>query len=233
MALFKYRDSALQGYLCNCLICGLLPGARKQKAATWWNDVRLLCDPDDEVGELIPALRYEELDDVYIEPLPDDWWLLPPPNPSRRHMIRPRENASAIEIHKAEWYDGPAFFFDPEYDEDGVSRVVNIDNCQSVSKTFDGRAYLPVHARCLEIAQKSYCSPSFGGHIHDLRGLFTALRWRHGMQRLDLSMQFADTGNVHANYKMEGQSFYLPVSGKWYWYRVQDDHPDLGVLLVG
>lgn len=58
-------------YACSYLICGLLlepqyadqlPHHDQEKQAVqaetaWWGDISPLCDPDDEVGQLVEALK--------------------------------------------------------------------------------------------------------------------------------------------------------------------------------
>ncbi|KAI1102943.1 hypothetical protein F4804DRAFT_311601 [Jackrogersella minutella] len=162
----------------------------------WLEDVTLLCDPDDEIGLLIPSFAYEDLGNPEINPL-RGWhpsiWPLPQPLAS-----------SNIEEYKAKHMGGPCFYL---YEPGGTRREVNVNNLDF--PTFDGRSYIPIHSKCLYMAKRTISSSS-QKYISSIRGLFLALRWRHAIS-LSCGLEAQDP----VNYTL-GQAFwYRPYGSFW------------------
>ncbi|KAL6866509.1 hypothetical protein ACO1O0_002620 [Amphichorda felina] len=168
----------------SCLICGLqlyqfaandesLPWRKELSRRTeWWAEVRLLCDPDDEVGTLCPSLAYTKLDEQCTITL----------RVARTDDFRHRSEASDIEIHPAEYRDSGRYAV---LNPDGtVKGVVFLNRRRNESRhTFDNRHYIPVHDVCLKMAEKlSETSPkNTRAFIKDTRGLCIALTWRFAL----------------------------------------------------
>ncbi|KAK7439465.1 hypothetical protein Landi51_11135 [Colletotrichum acutatum] len=158
----------------------------------WLTKARLLCDPDDEFGKLLPN---------YAKKLPHQ---LPGYDdlPNTRD-IRPRSQDSDIEIHVAEANEGLKFL---GVDPDGSRQPFSFH--LSEGYTFDDRIYAAVHTQCLEIAERVFASSTLA-HVRDLRGLWTALRWRQ-------SITFKCTGSSgyfpQANYTLSRNEYYVPQS---------------------
>ncbi|KAF6844237.1 hypothetical protein CMUS01_01292 [Colletotrichum musicola] len=104
----------------------------------WFSDLRLLCDPDDEFGQLLPDFTYEEMYSNYVDENDPD---MPPP--------RPRSQASDIETYPATPREGLSF--DIEDPETGRSCYATV--FWAIGKTSDERVYVVTHAACLEIAK--------------------------------------------------------------------------------
>lgn len=160
----------------------------------WIQDVLLLCDPDDEVGQLVTAFQWDNFDfcsfdggnhyDSDVDEAPD---------PSN---IRSRSQASDIEVHsgrimeRTEFYTGDKVTVSMEY-----------------WTTSDKRVYACVHAACLEVAKKVFAS-SRVAHIRDMRGLFTAMRWREA-----IASKCGKPGRClpRVNYRLGDHEYYAPM----------------------
>lgn len=162
-----------------------------QGGAGWLDQVRLLCDPDDEVGHLIPTLAYENLEKP---------WQSTAPEPAR-----PRPQAAEIEEYPAEQEGGPFFHRRHRHGYVGAAYAqpcqVNVDYWDF--PTADGRAYIPVHVACLEMA-KRVIRTSSNRFLNSMRGFWTALRWRHGMTHKFKSE------DSQANYMLAPRHWYHP-----------------------
>ena len=151
-----------------------------QEQTMWWSDIRLLCDPSDEVDKLCPEISHPNL---HADK--------PPFQPSC-----PRPD---IEHYEAVWVESSIF------------RVLRPNSMQSVEMVRYGtndHAYVPIHTACLEIAERVFQSPI--AHVRDMRGLWTALRWRLGIAN-------AEDGTLHrgSNYTAVEDNFYAPW---WAWW---------------
>ncbi|KAF6807713.1 hypothetical protein CSOJ01_07993 [Colletotrichum sojae] len=162
----------------------------------WFSDLRLLCDPDDEFGHLLPDFAYEEMSDESVRQNDPN---IPPP--------RPRSQASDIEIHSATHWQGPNFRL--QGPETGCPRYVTM--FWGHDETDDERVYVVTHAACLEIALKVFASSSGIAHVRDVRGLFTALRWRQGMARKSVNTYQTNTAaRPKVNYTLADHNYYMP-----------------------
>ncbi|KAH9231216.1 hypothetical protein K456DRAFT_442057 [Colletotrichum gloeosporioides 23] len=167
----------------------------------WFAEARLLCDPDDEFGQILPGLEdeYLDLDDLRSKIQPDS------------HDVRPRCQASDIEVYPAEPEDKYQY---TRWELDGSYMWGETSNkvvCFSHRYwAFDNRAYALVHTACLEIA-KIVFKTSQTTHIRDLRGLFVALRWRQAV-----TMKCADRhgGCFAPSFTIWTKDFYIP-SFEW------------------
>lgn len=114
-----------------------------EKNERWLDDVVLLCDPDDEMGQLIPSFKYENLSNHGFQ------------HTSRFPSSSPPTimKSSAIEEHEALHTGGPLFHL---VEPGGEKREVNIHHMDF--PTFDKRAYIPIHSNCLTIAKKVLAS---------------------------------------------------------------------------
>lgn len=158
----------------------------------WLTEARLLCDPDDEFGNILP--NYAER---LIHQLPgyDDL-------PNTRD-VRPRSQASDIEVHVAEASEGLKFL---RVDPDGSRQHISLHLDEGY--TFDDRIYAAVHAECLDIAERVFASSTLS-HVRDLRGLWTALRWRQSIA----SKCSGSSGYLpQANYTLSRNDYYMPQS---------------------
>ncbi|KAI0399270.1 hypothetical protein F4802DRAFT_590282 [Xylaria palmicola] len=173
------------------------------KNELWLDDVVLLCDPDDEMGALIPSFAYEELRNYGNQSRET--------HPSSLHLGQPVERSSAIEEHEAAHMGGPCFYL---YEPSGAEREVNIHHWDF--PTFDGRSYIPIHSACLTLA-KRVIAHSAQTYMRSLRSLFLALRWRHAVSR-----KSGET-REKSNYEL----------GSSYWYRPYWDFWELGDYYEG
>ncbi|KAF9877478.1 hypothetical protein CkaCkLH20_05178 [Colletotrichum karsti] len=187
-----------------CQICGLkcqhsehwyfsLPGDIGDEVNVeieWCSNVLLLCDPDDEFGQLLPDFTYQNMPQL----------ITPPDHRQIPDTIRPRCQASDIEVHEANYYiDGSLERVTPE----GFS--VNLNYRER--ETDDERVYIPVHAACLEMARRVAASSRIA-HIKSMRGLFLALRWRDGISA-KCNLLWGN-GYPEVNYMLVSHGFYLP-----------------------
>ncbi|KXH45153.1 hypothetical protein CSIM01_01282 [Colletotrichum simmondsii] len=150
----------------------------------------ILCDPDDEFGSLLPNYAEKRMHQL---PGYDDL-----PNTSD---IRPRSQASDIEVHVAEANEGLKLL---RVDPDGSRQHVSFQGSEGYS--FDDRVYAAVHSECLDIAERVFASSTLT-RVRDLRGLWTALRWRQ-------SITFKCGGcwdcRPQANYTLSRNDYYVP-----------------------
>lgn len=178
------RRWTAEASMTSCLICGLPLyqfGARNEgpqwqqelsQRTGWWADIRLLCDPDDEVGTLCPSLAYTELAEQCTISL----------RGARTEGFHSRSGASSIEVHPAEYYDSGKYgLLHPDSRIRGVTFLNRRRN--ENRRTFDNRHYVPVHDVCLQIAQKLWeaapeNTPAF---VKDMRGRCIALTWRFAL----------------------------------------------------
>ncbi|KAI1654472.1 hypothetical protein F4813DRAFT_209910 [Daldinia decipiens] len=167
----------------------------------WLGDVTLLCDPDDEMGQLIPSFTYENLSDQGVSH--------PQTHPSSLRLLQPFAKQSEISEYLAEHLGGPLFsFFVPG----GTWSKVNIHNWDF--ETFDGRSYIPIHSVCLNMA-KRVIENSSNRYVGSMRSLFLALRWRHAV-----SHTFG-AASLAANYTLGPTSWYRPNDDFW---EIGDDY---------
>ncbi|KAI1496123.1 hypothetical protein F5X99DRAFT_85453 [Biscogniauxia marginata] len=200
------NDSAFHCLICNLPLrsqdfdstCpGLSPKQREDLTmkTTWWSDILLLNDPDDEVERLEPSLGYEQFGD-YPEPIGEP------------QKVRPRSEASEIAVVPGQCLQGSSFRLSPF--SDLTRREVNVDRALTEPATFDGRVWIPVHRACLDIAQKVFES-SPNAYVKDMRGLWTALHWR-----LAISATNRQCG-PEPNYTIGRTHFYAPWWNWWSW----------------
>jgi hypothetical protein len=171
----------------------------------WLDDVVLLCDPDDEMGQLIPSFKYENLSDYEL-------LLVPRTRFPSSSTPRITTKSSAIEEHEALHRGGPLFYLvEPE----GGKRDVNIHHWDF--PTFDGRAYIPIHSNCLTIAKKVLASsrPKF---LKNMRSLFLALRWRHAIARI------SGGERETSNFMLQPAYWYAP---NWIFWEANDCNENL------
>ncbi|KAK7221282.1 hypothetical protein V2G26_009285 [Clonostachys chloroleuca] len=174
--------SPLIGAMTSCLICGLKNREfvnseshswwehELASRSTWWSDIRLLCDPDDELGSLAPSLKYNNI----FEPCTST-------NAEARvhDGFRPRSQAANIEVHQGMFHAVSHYKL---LLSDGTKRDIFYRPGDLQFRTFDGRIYLPVHEVCLDIAQKVFEASPRDAYIRDLRALYLALGWRLSMK---------------------------------------------------
>jgi hypothetical protein len=197
-----FRSADQRGWILDARVLPLPPEFDNEDAITelaknefWLDDVVLFCDPDDEVGELIPSFAYEELRN-YANQSRD-------PHLSTLHLGQPVKRSSTIEEHKAVHMGGPCFYL---CEPDGMKREVNVHHWDF--PTFDGRAYVPIHSACLTMAKRVIAfSPQT--YLRSLRSLFLALRWRHAVSRKSGEMQ------EEANYMLGSSCWYRPCWDFW------------------
>lgn len=166
-----------------------------EKGELWMDDAVLLCDPDDEMGQLIPSFTYENLSDDAFRPLKTHTCSVSP--------LRLLARSSDIEEYTADHRGGPWFYF---YETNKVTRKVNVHH--QGFPTFDGRPYIPVHSACLHIAKLVFKYSSHK-YISNMRSLFLALRWRHAISR-----KFG-AARQEANYKLGLTCWYRPYEYFW------------------
>lgn len=137
------------------------------KRTGWWADVRLLCDPDDEIGNLCPSLSYANIHADCRITLRE----------ANLSASRPRSEASDIEVHRGRNVKAGVFKrVDPDKSEHEIILTPARDQPR---RTFDGRHYLPVHSVCLTMARKLFETTAEHASIRDMRSLFIALGWRY------------------------------------------------------
>ncbi|KAK1447101.1 hypothetical protein CMEL01_08940 [Colletotrichum melonis] len=158
----------------------------------WLTEARLLCDPDDEFGNLLPNYAQR-----LIHQLPgfDD---LP-----HTCDIRPRSQASDIEVLVAEANEALKFL---RVDPDGSRQRISLHLDEGY--TFDDRIYAVVHAECLDIAERVFASSTLS-HVRDLRGLWTTLRWR---QSITSKCSGSSGYFLQANHTLSRNDYYVPQS---------------------
>lgn len=173
----------------------------------WLNDVVLLCDPDDEVGELIPSFAYKELSNCTFKRFEN--------HPSSLHLGQSVARSSKIEEHEGEHMGGPCFYLC----EPGCVRKHEVNISHEDFPTFDGRSYIPIHSACLTMA-KRVIEFSSQKYLRSMRSLFLALRWRHAISR--------KSGGIReeSNYTLGSSHWYGPQRG-WWWqggveYEIKD-----------
>ena len=204
-----------------CPICGLPLSSRvidfdfpdvadqeleMEPKSSWLDDLRLLCDPDDEVGQLESSFAYNQFGD---EPEP----------PAQGCARCPHSQPSEIEEFRGKWRESPIC---DRIDPDGSCHLVNLDRALvlgygSGGYTFDGRSYIAVHSACLDLARAVFASSPPHAHLKDMRGLWTALRWRHAVAMRCRSWRPA------ANFTLAQNWFYAP---SWEWWGWEDTDED-------
>ncbi|KAF5006320.1 hypothetical protein FDECE_7293 [Fusarium decemcellulare] len=156
-----------------CTICGIQPFPWENnhperpsfglaEMTDWWGDVVLLCDPSDEVGHLVSSCHNKST---------------PIDASTMTHTIHEYSQDNSrpeIEMHDATWAVNSLFNLPKLKD---FTKMVHLDSSNSQFKTFDGRVYIPVHRSCLGLAEKVWALSNHC-YIRDMRGLWTALRWR-------------------------------------------------------
>ncbi|KAF6837414.1 hypothetical protein CPLU01_03038 [Colletotrichum plurivorum] len=164
--------------------------------AAWVEDLRLLCDPDDEVGQILPSFRFFEIDSEFYSDFSDEE---EDPDPS---AIRPRSHASEIEVHVGKTKKGPEIYRRPK-GPGAKGGLVSMDYIV----TSDHRLYACVHAACLEVARKVFATSQIA-HIRDMRGLFIALHWREGV-----AAKCGEPGRTlpRVNYRLGEHQYYAPI----------------------
>ncbi|KAI6090243.1 hypothetical protein F4821DRAFT_228897 [Hypoxylon rubiginosum] len=167
--------------------------AKLAKGEQWLDDVKLLCDPDDEAAHLLPSFSYENLRDFGVH-IDTHLSFLPPIQPLAR---------SGIEEFQAEHMGGPCFYLD---DHDGIRHEVNVDNWDF--PTFDGRPYIPIHSACLNMA-KRVIKDSSNRYLSNIRSLFISLRWRHAVSNI------FGAARAEANYMLGPTCWYLNSELFW------------------
>ncbi|KAH9903919.1 hypothetical protein F4778DRAFT_72266 [Xylariomycetidae sp. FL2044] len=170
--------------------------ATLKKNEQWLDDVVLLCDPEDEMGQLIPSFTYENLINVTS--------LRTMSHPSTLPLYEPMAEPSSIEEHAAEHLGGPYFYLRKP---DGTELPVDIHHWDV--STFDGRSYIPIHGACLNLAKRVINCSSSSRHLSSMRSLFIALRWRHVISQ-PLSASEPD-----ANYMLSSPRWYRPYGEFW------------------
>ena len=203
----------------SCLICGIKLYqfvledehdrqwvAELSSRSDWWADVRLLCDPDDELGTACPTFSYSGLTRRCYT---TEGLACP-------EKLRPRSEASDIEDHPGR-FEGVGCFL--RLDPDGpktvwIKRATYESHHQ---RTFDGRQYIPVHSVCLDIAKKVWERSPKEAFVKDMRGLFLALAWRYCM----LTKCYGFMREYPPNYMVGRADFYM----KWDSWRRQLTNP--------
>lgn len=184
---FDYEDSHPEG----------VPGDENELEAQlrWFSELSLLCDPDDEFGQLLPGFTYEGMFDEYVGKTDPE---MPAP--------RPRSQASDIEIYPADPSKEATYWLEDPNGGCYASATVFWGR----HETSDERVYVVTHAACLEIAKKVFESTRTA-HVRDLRGLFMALRWRQGMARKCVDT-FGTNRPAHpkVNYTLGNHNYYMP-----------------------
>lgn len=165
----------------------------------WFSDLRLLCDPDDEFGQLLPDFTFEEMSSKYVDENDPD---MPPP--------RPRSQASDIEIYPATPQGDLGFYLEgPE-----TGRPLCATVLWALGELYDQRVYVVTHTACLEIAKMVLASSRIA-HIRDMRGLFTALRWRQGIATKCFdTYNYREAARPTVNYTLANHNYYMP-EGNW------------------
>ncbi|KAI3543786.1 hypothetical protein CSPX01_06109 [Colletotrichum filicis] len=180
----------------------------------WLTEARLLCDPDDEFGSLLPNYAEKRMHQL---PGYDDL-----PNTSD---MRPRSQASDIEVHVAEADEELKLL---RVDPDGCRQHVSFQGSEGYS--FDDRICAAVHSECLDIAERVFASSTLT-HARDLRGLWTALRWRQSIT----SQCSGSSGYFpQANYTLSRNDYYVPqptVAGEPTW-RKKTSLGWIGLVLI-
>lgn len=154
-----------------------------QEKIMWWSEIRLLCDPSDEADRLCPDISHPNL---YADK--------PPLSPNFA-CERPD-----IQNYEAVWAESSIF------------QVLKRNAMYSVDIVRYGtndHAYIPVHTACLDIAKRVFSSPE--AYVRDMRGLWTALRWRLGVTNSE-----KDNLDRSANYTGAGNNFYAPWWSWWF-----------------
>ncbi|KAK1446871.1 hypothetical protein CCUS01_02430 [Colletotrichum cuscutae] len=159
---------------------------------SWLTEARLLCDPDDEFGNLLP--NYAER---LIHQLPGY------DNLPNTRDVWPRSQASDIEVHISEASKGLKFL---RVDPDGSRQRISLHLDEGY--TFDDRIYAAVYAECLDIAERVFASSTLS-HVRDLRGLWTALRWR---QSITSKCSGSSGYFPQANYTLSRNDYHVPQS---------------------
>ncbi|KAK1842862.1 hypothetical protein CCHR01_14505 [Colletotrichum chrysophilum] len=160
-----------------------------QEQLKWCSDIRLLCDPDCEFEQLLPDFECGQMTWGFHETRES----LKVPS-----EVRPRSQASEIEVYRGEYRSGPIF---TRLTPDG-KRDLNI--YMDYFLDLGEQSYAAVHTVCLEIAKKVFKSSSVA-HVRHLRGLFTALRWREG-----INFKCTHWFNPGVNYSLAEHGYYLP-----------------------
>ena len=169
----------------------------------WLDDVGLLCDPEDEVGRLVPTMAYENLGRSWITGSKQP--------PSIKQQSSPLA-ADILNFHSRH-EGGPSFYMlapDPAEPE----LEVNVNN--SESSTFDSRAYVSVHQVCLNIAARVMATSSCK-ILAGMRGFWTAIRWRHGIA------SHSSGYGQQANYDLFLRYWYLPSWDFLAWGQCDED----------
>lgn len=161
----------------------------------WLDQAILLCDPDDEMGQLVPSFAYENLRNYAVQHLEC--------HPSSLPSLPTLKRSSGIEEYKAEHMGGPCFYL---CRSDGRKDEVNVHHWDF--PTFDGRAYIPIHAACLDMAKRVIKSSSCK-YLSSMHSVFLALRWRHAV-----SQMFGET-HQEANYMVAPAFWYRPYGNFW------------------
>ncbi|KAI1805617.1 hypothetical protein F4811DRAFT_210825 [Daldinia bambusicola] len=170
----------------------------------WLGDVTMLCDPDDEMGRLIPSFAYENIGKLLLHDYP-----------STLHLPQPLAKPSEISMYRGEHKGGPRFTISDI--EDNYAKCIGKVNIDDTGfETFDKRAYIPIHSDCLRIAQR-VISNSSNKYISSVRSLFLALRWRHA-----ISLTFG-AAPLAANYTLGPTTWYRPPGCFWEWNSLRED----------
>ncbi|GKT50804.1 uncharacterized protein ColSpa_10985 [Colletotrichum spaethianum] len=166
-----------------------------KELSRWLLDARLLCDPDDEFGQLVPSFQYDYMNEPFVFGTEE----VPEADVVRKH--RTKSQASDIEIHFPETVEGPKFI---RIDPDGSKFRVEMDYNNSTDS--DDRVHAVVHSVCLELAGKVFES-SRVAHVRDMRGLFLALRWRQGICYKSGGLWDCQP---QVNYMLANHGYYVP-----------------------
>lgn len=162
-----------------------------RQSVDWTAAVTLLCDPEDEMGQLIPSF--------VNAPLGDNGQVKNRSHPAYLDRATQVQRTSQIDEHQGEYLGGLS---------------VNLIQAHTRTRivlhraTFDGRVYIAVHSACLDLAKR--VQRAGAGHITTMRGLFLALRWRHAMK-----FMFGEV-RAEANYKLGPACQYRPFGTFWH-----------------
>lgn len=160
-----------------CMICGLstFNPYDHDELGAWLGKVLLLCDPDDELDALCPALSHANINQL----------ILPTTCEARTQNFRPRSEASPIEVSPG-IISGPGTYTQLPKDEESPEaslfvRVLPLRGRYGPRQSDKRKHYLPIHEVCWNMAERLWKTSPDTAHINDPRGLFLALAWRYTM----------------------------------------------------
>ncbi|KAI1407359.1 hypothetical protein F5Y13DRAFT_206389 [Hypoxylon sp. FL1857] len=124
-----------------------------------------------------------------------------------RTPLEPGAVRADIQEYEARWVSTGIFYFVT------AGGITTVDMAGRHSD--HDRAYIPAHAICIGMAKRVFSSTK--SYLRDMRGLWTALRWRYGIERKHSDF------NHGANYTLVDNEFYMP-SWSWWFDSLEAEH---------